>query len=62
MKSNDAAQSTSPATKRDESGLARRYGKIGIPAVAAALACTTEGKDEPEVAPRVDPRFIEAAA
>ena len=35
MKSKDAAEFKG---KREDAGLDRRYGKIGIPAVAAALA------------------------
>ena len=38
--------------ERDDADLDRRYGKIGIPAVAAALACQSDAKN-PAYAPVV---------
>ena len=42
-------------SSRDETNLDRRYGKIGIPAVAAALAFPIDAKNS-AYAP-VDPKF-----
>jgi hypothetical protein len=59
-------EKTGPA--RDESSqepasLDRRYGKIGIPAVAAALRYTANQTPRPSAgAARIEDRFIELAA
>ena len=54
-----------PPERRGEStNLDRRYGEIGIPAVAAALHFAGAAKNlaHAPVAPRIDERYFEAAA
>ena len=61
MRTKNAAD---PIPQRDDSNLDRRYGKIGIPAVAAALAYQSDAKN-PAYAPAVprdDARRAEFAA
>jgi hypothetical protein len=55
---------TRPDSKRDEPTLDRRYGKIGISAVAAALPYQSNAKNPADapVAHRDDERFGEVAA
>jgi hypothetical protein len=61
MKSTNAATSTS---KREEQALDGRYGKIGIPAVAAAVRYQSDAKNPAyaPVVPRSDERFAESGA
>jgi hypothetical protein len=60
MTSNDAAQSP----QQSDQNLDDRYGKIGIPAVAAALAYQSDAKNPAyaPVVPREDTRRLEMAA
>jgi hypothetical protein len=60
MKSKDAAKDS----WREDSNLDGRYGKIGIPAVAAALPYQSEGKNPAyaPVVPREDKWHAERAA
>jgi hypothetical protein len=55
---------TRPDSKREEPTLDRRYGKIGISAVAAALPYQSGAKNPADapVAHRYDQRFDEVAA
>jgi hypothetical protein len=61
MQSKNAATSNS---QRDGESLDRRYGKIGISAVAAALPYQSDAKNPAyaPVAPRDDNRHLETAA
>ena len=61
MKSKNAASQTS---EREESSLDGRYGKIGIPAVAAAVRYQSEAKNPAyaPVVPRDDRWLAENAA
>lgn len=45
-----------PKTTRDQGDLTRRYGKIGISAVAGALACETKSQDRTASYGRGEPR------
>jgi hypothetical protein len=60
MKMNDAAKTS----WREDAGLDRRYGKIGIPAVAAALPYQSDAKNPAyaPVVPREDKWLTEMAA
>ena len=53
-----------PERRGESSNLDRRYGEIGIPAVAAALHFAGAAKNPAyaPVAPRIDERYFEAAA
>ena len=49
--------------RSESASLDRRYGKIGIPAVAAALRYAAPAKrSAPEAGSRIEDRFIELAA
>jgi hypothetical protein len=69
MKSQSAAapkaeREGAPTTQPKSENLDRRYGKIGIPAVAAALRYQSDAKNPayaPAV-PREDKRFLEMTA
>ncbi len=54
----NSANTSQPAPKatRDQSELTRRYGKIGISAVAGALACENKSKDRTQSYGRGEPR------
>jgi hypothetical protein len=59
----DANQDRRQMSRPDSTQLDRRYGRIGIAAVAAALQfCTVARKPAAQKSTRIDDRFIELAA
>jgi hypothetical protein len=64
MKSKDAAQLMAGFAQREDANLDGRYGKIGIPAVAAALPYQSDAKNPAcaPLAPREEKWLAELAA